>query len=343
MTYKLRQLTQDEWLAAAITFKDYNYTHYWTYGKQAAARVNADSEAMAVLDDRANIVGLFNSRIKLIPLNLGGIAYISGGVMIDQGQSALESTLKKVLTVIKEDYVDRRGLVLRISQRPKLPTNFPNEAALYPSLGFTENGKTCATILLDLSIDLDLIQKRLHQKWRNILNKSEKQAITVVSGNDLALFTDFEGLFKDLLLRKGFEVEMDNYFFKAVQEASPVQEKFYMAIAYYEGEPISGHLSSIEGDTSVYILGATNDSGRKLGAAYLLQWHVINASKEQGCQWYDLGGIDPEKNPHVYQFKKRMGGEETQTDAIFQIHSGMKGQWTLMLEKAYHYLRSKGG
>ncbi|MCK5926235.1 MAG: peptidoglycan bridge formation glycyltransferase FemA/FemB family protein [Methylococcales bacterium] len=341
MTYLLRRLTQDEWLASATTFNDYNYTHYWAYGKQAAQRVNAESEHMAVLDNQANIVALFNVRLKQIPLQLGGIAYISGGAMIDQGQENLEVTLKAILPLIKEEYVDNRGFVLRISQRPKLSTRFPAESSVYQSLDFVEHGKTCATILVDLSTELELIRKRLHQKWRNILNKSEKQEITVVAGDDIQLFADFEDLFKDVLLRKGIEVDMDNHFFKAVQKISPAQEKFYIAIAYCEGKPISGHMSSIEGDTSVYILGATNDMGRKLGAAYLLQWHVIKESKQQGCQWYDLGGIDPEENPHVYQFKKRMGGEETQPESIFQIHSGFKGQLTLIIEKSYQYLRSK--
>ncbi|MCK5872033.1 MAG: peptidoglycan bridge formation glycyltransferase FemA/FemB family protein, partial [Methylococcales bacterium] len=179
------------------------------------------------------------------------------------------------------------------------------------------------------------------QKWRNILNKSERQEITVVAGDDLKLFADFEGLFKDLLSRKGIEVAMDNHFFKAVQDDSPAQEKFYIAIAYVEGQPISGHMSSIKGDTSVYILGATNDMGRKLGAAYLLQWHVIKESKQQSCQWYDLGGINPKENPDVYRFKNRMGGEATQENAIFQIHSGLKGELTLFLEKSYQYIRSK--
>jgi hypothetical protein len=58
-----------------------------------------------------------------------------------------------------------------------------------------------------------------------------------------------------LLIKKGFKVDMDNHFFKAVQVASPEQEKFYIAISYCDDEPISGHMSSIKGNTSVYILG----------------------------------------------------------------------------------------
>ncbi|MDQ7090854.1 MAG: peptidoglycan bridge formation glycyltransferase FemA/FemB family protein [Methylococcales bacterium] len=341
MTYQLQQLNQTDWLSAAKEFNDYGYMHYWAYGEQAAKRVNADSDQIAVLDENQKIVAMFNVRVKKIPFELGGIAYISGGAMIDKGQTDLGTTLTAVLTVIKQAYVTKRGLVLRIFLRPKTASMFADEATIYHQLGFIEQGKTNATILVDLSPDLALIRKNLHQKWRNILNKSEKQEITVVAGNELSLFTDFEGLFTDLLQRKGLDIDMDNHFFKAVQENSPEQEKFHIAIAYKDELPISGHVSSISGDTSVYILGATNDVGRKLGAAYLLQWHVIEESKKQGCQWYDLGGINPEENPPVYQFKKRMGGEETEVTPVFQIQSGLKGILTLGLEKLYKQLRSK--
>ena len=36
-----------------------------------------------------------------------------------------------------------------------------------------------------------------------------------------------------------------------------------------------------------------------------MEWAV-----SQGCTRYDLEGIDPDNNPGVYAFKKKMGGEE---------------------------------
>jgi len=202
--------------------------------------------------------------------------------------------------------------------------------------GFMPGGQTNATILIDISPELDIIRRGFHQKWRNVLNKSERQGMHVIAGSGEALFDDFAKLFTDLRARKAFDVNLDNRFFADVQKESPEQERFHMAIAYdNDGNPVGGHLSSLSGDTSVYLLGATNDVGRRLGAAYLLQWYVIEESKRQGCHWYDLGGIDQEKNPHVYLFKKRMGGEETETGTVFQTHGGLKGRLTLCLETVY--------
>ena len=64
------------------------------------------------------------------------------------------------------------------------------------------------------------------------------------------------------------------------------------------------------GDSAIYLLGATNGEGLKLQSAYLLQWTMINWLKEKGIRWYDLGGIDPERNPGVYSFKRGFSGTD---------------------------------
>jgi hypothetical protein len=64
------------------------------------------------------------------------------------------------------------------------------------------------------------------------------------------------------------------------------------------------------GDSAIYLLGATSDSGLKAKGSYLLQWSVIRWLKENGVKWYDLGGIDPERNPGVYSFKRGLSGSD---------------------------------
>jgi hypothetical protein len=42
----------------------------------------------------------------------------------------------------------------------------------------------------------------------------------------------------------------------------------------------------------------------------MLQWTLIRWLKENGFKWYDLGGIDPERNPGVYHFKRGLSGSD---------------------------------
>lgn len=341
MGFEIKKLDLEAWLSAAKKFKDYNYTHYWAYGKKAAERIGAESEHIAIVDKQNNIIGLSNVRIKKLPYNLGGIAYISGGPMVDNGQHDLESNTLSTLIALRNEYVINRGLILRISQRHKSSLITFREASIYYNAGFSICGKTNATIIINLSLQLDTIRKNFHQKWRNSLNKSENQNIEIVAGDDIALFKDFLILYNELIFRKGFDVDMDASFFSDTQIISPPQERFQMAIAYCNKEPIAGHLSSMTGDTAVYLLGASNNLGRKLGAAYLLQWHTINESKKNGMQWYDLGGIDKQGNPNVYLFKERMGGEVTEIGSVFEINVGLKGKLVNLLEIIYKYLKRK--
>lgn len=335
MGYSIQKLDLTAWLDKVKNFNDYGYTRFWEYSKKSAERVNAISENIAIVDCDSEIIALCNVRVRLLPFGLGGVAYISDGPMVDQGQEELQHALNAALSALKYEYVIRRGLVLRISQRHKIDIFCDNETQVYQNNGFTNVGTTNATMIIDLTQDLDEIRKSFHRKWRNRLNTSEKKSITIISGCDSNLFNDFSELFDDLLNRKSLEINMDDKYFASIQKNSNSNERFYLAIAYKDGKAVSGHLSSMCGDTSVYILGATNDSGRSLGAAYLLQWHVIIESKKQGCRWYDLGGVDQELNPNVYEFKQRMRGEETKLGIVFQYKRGIKGAITLFLEKLY--------
>lgn len=335
MKLRLERINYDKWILASRVFKDYNFQHFWSYSKEAASRVGANSEHIAIIDENERVVALFNARIKKIPYGLGGVAYISGGVMVDCHEGAAAESLKAVLPVVENEYVTKLGLVLRISLRARVAASSAEEALVYRQLEYAEYGKTNATILVSLSETVEIIRKRLHQKWRNILKRSEKAGLVLISGTSPALFNDFEELFLDLLQKKKFKVDMDPLFFNLVQQKSTPPETFYLTLAYFDGVPVSGHLASLAGDTSTYLLGATNKLGRKLGAAYLLQWHVIEESKRHGCLWYDLGGIDSKENPDVYRFKKRMGGQEIDVRPVFQKGLGFRKLLTLALEKSY--------
>lgn len=335
MIYELRKLDLNTWLASVCNFRDYSFTQYWEYSKAAAQRIGAVSEHIGLFDHTGKLVMLTNVRIKILPFNLGGIAYISGGMMLDQGAESIKDHFSLSIEALKKEYVQCRGYILRISPRRKLINSEKTESELIELHKFKRFSETNSTILIDLSKDIADIRKTLHQKWRNILNRGEKMAFELVTCDDHSLFPDFEELFDELVTRKGFKVDMGCKFYSKVQLKSDERERFHLSMLYFNGKPVSGNLASICGDTSVYLLGATNNAGRKIGASYLLQWHTIIESKKRGCSWYDLGGVDKIKNPNVYKFKKRMGGIEIEKGTEYQFQSGLKGKITILAERLY--------
>jgi lipid II:glycine glycyltransferase (peptidoglycan interpeptide bridge formation enzyme) len=319
MILSTRQIEKNVWQEESVHFKDLNYRQLWDYGIASAVRVGAQSEHVAIYSDDS-LVGLADIRIKMIPLIKTGIAYINGGPLVRKGGDSDRETLVRCLKSLIEEYVCRRKLSLRINPLTVCPEWNQCVENAFRENGFQriENFRQYRTIIIDIGQSLEVIRKQLNQKWRNCLNNSEKQNIFINSGISLELFEKFNLLYKQLRSRKDFDVDQDDSFFMMVQKALDESEKLYISIAEIEGVPIAGHISSMLGDTCVYLLGASSEQALKTKAAYLLQWHTIKAAKEKGCHWYDLGGIDPQSNPGVYHFKQGMGGQEVTSPGLFE-------------------------
>lgn len=335
--YIVKQVDKIEWLSLVSRCPKYNYRQSWDFGIACASRLNAQSEHVVIQDRNGVIVGGADVRIKKIPVVGGGIAYISGGPLLSSDDCGYED----VISVLLEEYVHKRSLSLRVMPPPLPATQSQMVEESLLALGFVNTSENKQTILVDLSLSLDEIRKKFHQKWRNCLNKGERGDITFRSGTSNAIFKDFRPLFKELIAEKKFSVDLDIDFYMDVQKSSTEEDKFLVTLAEVDGVPVAGHVASLMGDTGVYLLGATSSVGRKLNVAYLLQWQAIQKSKTAGCLWYDLGGIDPVGNPGVYRFKKRMGGEEITMPGPFEFKAtGWRAGLTSIGEKMYKTIKS---
>jgi lipid II:glycine glycyltransferase (peptidoglycan interpeptide bridge formation enzyme) len=338
--YTIKKVDRDTWLRLVPTFKDYNYRQTWNFGVACAERIGAVSEHVIIEHSERGILGLADVRIKKLPFVGGGIAYINGGPLVLKNADIDEKILLDVVTALQNEYVSKRKLSLRILPSFLDCTRTYLIKTIFSNLGFNDICQRKKTIILDLSMDLAKIRQNLHQKWRNSLNTAEKKNLELRHGKDMLLFEHFIPLFNDLITKKAFSVDLDIDFYANVQRQSADTEKFMVTLADHEGRSVAGHVASILGDTCVYLLGATNDAGRKLNAAYLLQWEVIKKAKEMGCRWYDLGGIDHEKNPGVYRFKQRMGGMEVTIPGPYEKRAtGTRAILVQIGEKIYSALK----
>jgi len=338
--YTIKEVDKVTWLRLAPTFNDYNYRHAWNFGVACAERIGAVSEHVIIEHSTRGILGLADVRIKKLPFVGGGIAYINGGPLVLKNGAIDEKILLDVITALQNEYVSKRKFSLRISP-PFFDENRKKIIEpIFSTLGFNDICQRKKTILLDLSPDLAEIRQNLHQKWRNALNTAEKKDMALRHGKDISFFEQFIPLFNDLITKKAFSVDLGIDFYANVQRQSADTEKFIVTLADHAGHPVAGHVASILGDTCVYLLGATNDAGRKLNAAYLLQWEIIKKAKDMGCRWYDLGGIDHVKNPGVYRFKQRMGGMEVTISGPYEKRAtGAKAFLVQVGEKIYTLLK----
>jgi hypothetical protein len=319
-----QRATRADWIELASEFDDHSFQHCWDYAEMLAARSRASVENV-VVGDPASPIGLAGVRIKRLPGLQTGIAYVPAGPLVRRRDGAdTTRALEAVLTALRREYVERRGLVLRIAPTVADPEWDRLQRESYAAAGFSPSpdAQPYRTMVVDIERPLVDVRASLAQKWRNCLNKSERKEIDVLEGHGPELFESFAPLFDELVARKAFEAGLGVDFYAPLQARLPESERLYLAIARVDGVAAAGVVASMHGDTAVYLLGASNDAARKVNAAYLLQWRAIEAATRRGCRRYDLGGVDAEANPGVYKFKAGLGGDELVAPGPFELAPG---------------------
>jgi lipid II:glycine glycyltransferase (peptidoglycan interpeptide bridge formation enzyme) len=248
--------------------------------------------------------------IKKVPFFQVGIAYIPWGPLWRaKGVKPDIDIFREILEAVNEEYGGKRGLVVRVSPN-EISTASDEITSVLCEKGFKKTSQPYRTLLLDIRPPFDALRKSLDQKWRNQLNRAEKNGLEVIDGKSDDLYSNFLSLYNELLERKQFETHVSVEEFRRIQKDLEEPSKMHIFLCFSEARPVSALVGSAMGDRGIYLLGATSDNGMKTKGSYLLQWRMIEWLKKMGCSWYDLGGIDPDGNPGVYHFKAGLPGQD---------------------------------
>jgi lipid II:glycine glycyltransferase (peptidoglycan interpeptide bridge formation enzyme) len=301
------QTSKAEWSTLLQHFADASIYQTWSYG---AVRWGERNLSHLTLWRDGIVVGIAQAAIRKTPLLRAGIAYVPWGPLWRGNQSQRDSGIfRELLRAVMQEYAGRRRLLVRIT--PNAAADGADEmAAMLTEEGFEQTARNYRTLLVDISPSIDLLRKGLEQKWRNQLNRAEKNGLEVIEGTSDDLYSVFLSLYKALLQRKQFKTFVSVEEFGRIQSTLEEPFKMRVMVCLSDGRPAAGLVGSAIGDRGIYLLGATSDAGMKTKGSYLLQWRFITWLKTRGCRWYDLGGIDPEGNPGVYHFKSGLCGRD---------------------------------
>jgi lipid II:glycine glycyltransferase (peptidoglycan interpeptide bridge formation enzyme) len=186
------------------------------------------------------------------------------------------------------------------------------------------------TFLVNVSDSEDAIRSRLRKSFRRDLRYAEKAGFEVKAGPDDELFNILVELYEGSKRRKGFKgLEMAE--FRLPQGQLSREEKMKVFVAFHEGKAASALLSSELGDVSITLLAASNEAGLKGGSSYLLWYQACISSCRKGLKWCDLGGIDRQANPTVYEFKSRLGGQEVSHIGAFECYRDTRSRLVMKM------------
>ena len=315
---EIDQISKAEWEKLIHIFDDSSIYQTWSYG---AVRWGQSNLSHIVIKHKGEIIAAAQLRIVKIPLLKAGIAYLPWGPMWRrQGRTVNIDLFRQIIKALKEEYAIKQSLLLRIHPNV-IEENNEAIVSILNKAGFQKKIKIkpYRTLILDLSPTMPEIRKSLDQKWRNQLNRAEKNNLKIIEGNSDTLYQIFLDLQEEMHDRKKYIAGVDYNEFRDIQKDLPEQLKMIILVCEYEGKALTATIGSLIGDRGIYLLGATGNEGMKMKGAYLLQWRLIEIMRERGCKWYDLGGIDPDNNPGVYHFKSGISRREASHVGQFEI------------------------
>lgn len=301
-----------DWTRLLCEFDNAHIYQSWTYGK-IHFKKGTLHHCVAFKDGAPIAI----AQISIMHFPLGGIAYCFWGPLWKKDENAPANT-RFIINAMVNEYVKKHGLILRIRSNAVKGID-----DCFAQLLIDEGFKPCAhlppyrSILVDLRRSEEQMRKEIAKKWRQSLNKAERQEVKILSGTGEDLMQHFVTLYDEMKIRKRFSSGVDIREFCRIQNELPDRLKTRIMVCLHQDKPVSATIGSLIGKIGIGLLSATNLKGRELNASYLLQWKELLWMREQGATTYDLNGINPQKNPGVYNFKAGLSSNEIESIGTF--------------------------
>lgn len=199
--------------------------------------------------------------------------------------------------------------------------------------GYSEHGisigKPAQTSVIDLSVGEATLWNGLSSNWRNNVRAAERSGMHVGEARDPGSIRQFVEECERLSTYKGFRYQGSAPLLCSLLHDSgnrDVVAKLYTASLgpRFRG----GVLVMIVGRTMQLMFSAAGRGEPSPGR--LLQWTAMKAAMAANVTRYDLGGMDPDGNPGVYEFKRQMRGKLLTVPPIRVSVLGLRGRVALL-------------
>lgn len=331
-------IDESGWNASLRHFDDATLYQTWAFGRMKGGDARLSH---VLLWHQNDLVAMSQVRImKLHPLPLG-IAYVHWGPLWEkEGLPHNLDHLSNMLRALREEYVLRRGLMLRILPKIVDRDMEPEIRSMYEHQGFTWSPDPDQTFFVDISIPLEDIRAGFQRDWRRDLRNAEKQDLTLIEGTSQDSLAVALRLAKEMKERKKFFGAGSSNLLK-IQESLPEDLKIKVMYAEHEEEPVAAMGWQTIGKIGFPVIAATGNKGLKLRASFLLWWKMIEFYNARGFRCLDVGGVNASRNPGGYLFKSRLTGKrDPRPDRYVGQFTAWKGRFFPFLFRAAYMARN---
>lgn len=284
----------------------------WEYGSAKAVAEGWDVQRFVVFDSKEKPTALFQVLLKSF-CGLGCVARINRGPLILRDEVHTDDHLVlNTLAVLMRESKKRRWWMVQIA--PLLSPGIVAESCLR-DMGFRKQ-PICPmdSALLSLKNDSENLLMSFNGKWRNCLRKGLKKNVTVKFDTGGAeYFSWLIKFYRTQQREKQFEGTSDQMLRAlAFQQSHLFKFNLFLALdgTTVNEKSLLGVLVTLHfGDVSEYLIGITNERGRAYQANSVLLWEAILHAKQNGCRWFDVGGLSENTPKGIADFKRGLNPE----------------------------------
>ena len=311
--YFVEEASYTDWHTYLQKCQKVNLLQSWQYGDAKQETTKWKVSRFLIANEKQQIVGLAQTLSFSLPL-IGGVVRMNRGPMLISNLTRMSDDiiLYKVISALLEEFKKRRWWVAQIAPETNASKSTND---FLKNIGFKKLAVApYSSGLLNLQLSEEELLMGLKKKWRYSLRKSQSSGINVgiVEKNS----RDYETLLKrytKFKIENDFPGILDSLILSLIRQKGEVW-KFHFIVAQMEAslniDNCYGMLASIEnGDVATYFIGETNNEGRELQVNYLLLWQAILYAKSNGCNWFDIGGLDTTTPVGIAHFKKGLQAE----------------------------------
>jgi hypothetical protein len=155
---------------------------------------------------------------------------------------------------------------------------------------------------LDLAADNDSLRSQMTGSWRNALRAAEKSGISVAVEDNRQSLSELMREYDAFRKNKRF-IGPPGQLVTAMNTIGRGSRDVIALSAHADGKRIAGVVLIRHGVSATYFVSWTSDAGRQRNAHNLLLWHGIEALKDSGTLWLDLGGLNTSAAASIARFK----------------------------------------
>lgn len=280
-----------------------------------------------VVKNRAGIAGGAQILVKRLPV-IGSIGYLDRGPLVSPHAPTVAGPLIEQLKQLARRCAIRSLVV----QPPAI--GFAWEQILQDS-GFRLNGvrtSSRATVVLELSPDIDVLLSRMKPKTRYNVLLSQRKGICVREGVPADL-PAFYRLLEQTGQRQKFSPNRASYLTEMCRILGQAGQ-FKLFLAEFEDQAVSGMLAIPFGDTVIYKRGAWSGLHGNRRPNEALHWFAIQWAKARGFRYYDFDGIEARTAGRVAAGKPL---PDSMLHSVTRFKLGFGGQ-VVLLPGSYYYI-----